>query len=483
MSGDTVLVASPMVSDEGGVYVYVRSGTFWSQQARISSGGTPASAPLGLSVSVSGDTALIGGPGQASGAGAAYFFARSGTTWIQQQELTAPQSTNVASFGWAVVVAGDTAVVGQANPGMGPSSAYVYVRSGTAWALQQELPDGAPVDAGAGDGFGSALSLSGDTAIVGAPVTALGGNGAAFVFVRSGSTWTLEQQLVASDGQTGDSFGSAVAVEGDTAIVGAPNRLSNQGGIYVWNRSGNAWVETQLITPVALTAKVGRAVALSGGTVAVGGYEGETGGGVVSVYAPSGATLALQQALFPNESQPGDGFGAAVALDGTTLVAGAPGYSDMQGAAYVFTLGSTTGDPCTSGDACLSSQCVDGVCCNVAACATAGPCNAAETCQPGTGTCSLTPLHEGMPGDAAPLPAGRRLPDRRLRHGPHRVRADGRVPTSSRHHATRPAAPCESPAKADGPALCRRGVHRRRLRPERALGRGVRGAEGAAVVR
>ncbi len=395
LSGDTAVVSSPYVNSEGGVYVFVRSGQSWLQQERLSVGNISTTVELGLSVSVSGDTALIGSVGQDFGTGVANFFVRSGASWIQQQPVLAPSPVTGAHFGSAVVVAGDTALVGQANTGAGPFGAFVYVRSGTTWALQQALTDGAPADAGEGDGFGSSLALSGDTALVGAP-GALGGMGAAYVFVRSGTTWTLQQELVAPDGEAYDGFGTALAVEGDTAVVGAPNRLSSQGGIYVWNRSGSTWVETQLITPVAPITNVGAAVALSGGTVAVGGYDEQTGGGLVSIYAPSGTTLALQQVLSPPESQPGDAFGAGVALDGTTLVAGAPGYANMEGAAFAFTLGATAGDPCTAAETCSSGHCVDGVCCTVAACAAAGPCNAAETCLPGTGTCSLTPLNEGV---------------------------------------------------------------------------------------
>ena len=88
--------------------------------------------------------------------------------------------------------------------------------------------------------------------------------------------------------------------------------------------------------------------------------------------------------------------GVQLAMDGTTLVVGAP----LEGAVFVFDLGSVAGDPCTSADTCFNGFCVDGVCCTVPSCQAASVCNAAETCQPGTGTCSMTPINEGAPCDA-----------------------------------------------------------------------------------
>ncbi len=164
--------------------------------------------------------------------------------------------------------------------------------------------------------------------------------------------------------------------------------------------SGTAWTQQQeVISPSA--AAFGASVALGGGTAAVGssGQQGEEGNSI-TVYAVSGGSLGGPQAISPTVSQPGDGFGDALAIDGVTLVVGAPDTSHGAGAAFVFDLGSSAGDACTSGDACASGYCVDGVCCTARVVPAGGrPCNAAETCQPGTGMCSVTPLGEGMACD------------------------------------------------------------------------------------
>src|SRR5204863_8458391 len=120
---------------------------------------------------------------------------------------------------------GDTVVVGaiEGDPGVAPFSgaAYVFVRAGGVWTLDQKLfaSDGAT-----GDLFGTSVSLSGSTTVVGAPDASTSGGagaGAAYVFVRAGTTWTQQQKLVAGDGTDGASFGRAVSVSGDTAVAGS----------------------------------------------------------------------------------------------------------------------------------------------------------------------------------------------------------------------------------------------------------------------
>src|SRR6185436_16586760 len=100
-------------------------------------------------------------------------------------------------------------------------AAYVFTRSGTAWAQQQKLIAN---DGGVHNYFSASVAISGDTVVVGAFFDAVGGNagqGSAYVFTRGGTTWTLQQRLIASDGAAGDSFGAAVALNGDTIVVSA----------------------------------------------------------------------------------------------------------------------------------------------------------------------------------------------------------------------------------------------------------------------
>ncbi len=116
------------------------------------------------------------------------------------------------------------------------------------------------------------------------------------------------------------------------------------------------------------------------------------------VYSTAGAQLSSVQQIVMSSNDDTTSPGVQLAMDGTTLVAGAP----FMGTAFVFLLGSADGDPCATADTCVSGSCVDGVCCTVAACPAASTCNPAETCQPGTGVCSTTPINDGMPCDGGP---------------------------------------------------------------------------------
>ena len=175
------------MGEQGAAYVFVRSGGVWAQQQAL----TAAGYQFGASVSLSGDTAVIGAPnatvGSNVGQGAAYVFVRTNTTWSQQQQLAASDGTSYKCFGTAVSVSGDTSVIGVADPTSGssyPGAAYVFVRSGTAWSQQQELLDS---DAAASDYFGSSVSLSENTVLAGAGGKSIGSNrflGAAYVFTE-----------------------------------------------------------------------------------------------------------------------------------------------------------------------------------------------------------------------------------------------------------------------------------------------------------
>jgi FG-GAP repeat len=179
------------------------------------------------------------------------------------------------------------------------------------------------------DFFGFAVAVSGDTIVVGAPRDG-DSAGAAYVFVRSGTTWMQQQKLVSSDLATGDELGYAVALDGDTAVVGAPYRGGSVGEAYVFGRSGTTWTQTQEIMASGGGAKFGYAMALDGDTAVVGSLLG------ASVYALSGSTWSLQQALLA-PGTPGAEFGVALALDGDTAVVGAPVPAGLgTGAAYVY---------------------------------------------------------------------------------------------------------------------------------------------------
>ncbi len=205
---------------------------------------------FGHTVSVSGEYAVVGAVNDNSGEGSAYIFVRSGTTWTQNQRLTASDASAGHKFGSSVSVSGDYAVVGAYGDNSREGSAYVFVHSGSAWTQQQKLTAS---DAASGDQFGYSVSVSGDYVVVGASVDGPAGSTreSAYVFVRSGTTWTQQQKLAASDAAWSDYFGFSVSVSGDYAVVGAWGDNS----AYIFVRSGTAWTQQQKLTALTSDAR------------------------------------------------------------------------------------------------------------------------------------------------------------------------------------------------------------------------------------
>ncbi len=290
VDGETAVVgATRMYSTNGtgAAYVFTRSGTFWSQQAELGASDGVMGDGFGSAVAVSGDVAIVGAANRATSKGAAYVFTRSGSSWSQQQALTANDGAENELFAWSVGLSGDTAIVGAYGKASYQGAAYVFVRSGSSWLQQQELTAN---DGAANDSFGGSVGVNGDTAIVGAYGKA-SFQGAAYVFVRSGSSWLQQQELTANDGVAHDVFGTSVAVSGDTALVGAPGQESTMNGKgYGFVRSGSSWSQQQELTSSGLVGTFGRSVALSGDTAVVGAPKEASSKGAAYVFAPSGGS-------------------------------------------------------------------------------------------------------------------------------------------------------------------------------------------------
>jgi len=331
----------------------------WTEEAILSASDKSASAEFGWAVSVSGDTAIVGADYETSGgftyAGKAYIFTRSGTTWTEQQILTASDKSAFAYFGISVSVSGDTAIVGAylADPGgtNNAGAAYVFTRSGSTWTQQQIL---SASDKSVDARFGNPVSVSGDTAIVGATFADPGGTtnaGQAYVFTRSGSAWTQEAILSASDKSASANFGRSISIDGETAIVGAsaadPGGTSNAGAAYVFTRSGSTWTERQILSASDKSASAffGRSVCIDGETAIVGASAADPGGtsnaGAAYVFTRSGSTWTEQQILSASDKSASASFGVSVSIDGETAIVGAsaadPGGTSNAGAAYIFT--------------------------------------------------------------------------------------------------------------------------------------------------
>ncbi|MCI5145605.1 MAG: hypothetical protein D3923_08745 [Candidatus Electrothrix sp. AR3] len=302
---------------------------------------------LGYSVSVDGDTAVIGAnydDDQGDRSGSAYVFVRSGTEWIQQQKLIAPDGAADDMFGSAVSVDGDTIVIGNSlddDKALNAGSAYAFTRSGTDWSLQQKFT---ALDGTAHDRFAGSVSIDGDTIVIGAANDDEKGrsSGSAYVFTRTGETWTQQEKLVAYDASNYDNFGTSVSVDSDTIAVGAWADDSASGSVYVFTRSGTGWNLQQKIiaNDAASEDRFGGAVSLSQDTVLIGSHGNDENGnyaGAAYVFLRSDSTWNIQQKIV---GDPGTGFGRSVSLSGDTAVIGSPSSDDYgkdSGAAYVFT--------------------------------------------------------------------------------------------------------------------------------------------------
>ncbi len=365
IDGDTIVVGAtgddgPAGADQGAAYVFVREGTTWSEQQKLTASDAASEDSIGYSVAVDGDTVVVAHPhNEPAGAlsGSVYVFVRDGKTWTQQQELTASDTQADDRFGISVAVGDDTVVVGalysDGPAGARQGAAYVFVRTGASWVEQQKLTAS---DASADDHLGVDVAVDGETVVAGASGdNGPGGGsvGSAYVFVRTGTAWTQQQKLTASDAYDNDVFGSCVSIDGNTVVVGAPFDDGPaghwQGSAYVFVRDGTTWTQQQKLTASdgAINDFFGHDVSVNGDTAIIGPWveDGPAGidRGSAYVFVCTGTIWYQLQKLTASDPGESDYFGHSVAIDGDTVVAGAPGDSgpagNDQGSAYAFVAG------------------------------------------------------------------------------------------------------------------------------------------------
>ena len=455
IDGDTVLVGALDLPGgyRGAGYVFVRDGTgAWSQQDKLTASDGVDDDQLGEDVDLSGDYAILGSKWHNGGAGAAYVFERDGTgAWSASIPLQPTTPLDPADhFGAAVAIDGNTAVVGaykDDDGGSAAGAAYVFVRTGPAtWVQQAKLVATTP---GVSDYLGWSVDISGDTVLAGATQEDTGASeaGSVYVFVRSGTTWTEQDQLTASDPVAVLLLGVDVAIDGDTAVLGTGKESA-----YVFSRSGTTWTEAQKLTASDGTAddSFGEAVAISGDHLVVGAWTDDDRGadsGSVYLFVRNAGTFAEESKILPLDTGPTDFFGRTVSISGDTVTGGTAthdGPAQDSGAAYAFTLALSNGSACTTGGECASGWCVGSVCCDLAC---AGAC---ETCLASEGATvdgACTPLAEGASGSPACS-------------SPYQCNGtDGDCPATcasdsscvSTHYCNPPSSACE-PKKADGGA-------------------------------
>lgn len=412
ISGDTIVVgaydedssatgvngneADNSAEDSGAAYVFVRSGNVWSQQAYLKASNTDICDWFGYLVAIDGDTIVVGALWEDSSAtgvngnesdnsadesGAVYVFTRSGTVWSQQAYLKASNTDMYDSFGSSIAIDGDTIVVGASaesssatgingneadNSASYSGAAYVFTRSGNVWSQQAYLKaSNTEVD----DQFGSSVSISADTIVVGAveeSSDAIGingseannnapGSGAAYVFTRSGTTWSQQAYLKASNTDAADWFGYSVAIDSDTIVVGAPcedsnttgvngnetdNSAGDSGAAYIFTRAANVWSQQAYIKASNTDSYdcFGLSVSLSGDVVVAGalgesssatGINGDEAdnsadaSGAVYTYTRAGSVWSQQAYLKASNTELGDWFCYSVSISGDTIVVGA----------------------------------------------------------------------------------------------------------------------------------------------------------------
>ncbi len=348
LDGETALIGAYTEQwggiEPGAAYVFVRSGSSWIQEARLVPNDPADDGRFGFSVALQGDQALIGAYGDddaGDNTGSVYVFERSAGLWNQVAKLSAPDAGPDRWFGHAVALGGNVALIGAPADSVAghnyAGSAYVFIGSGASWTFLQKIEASNPSST---SWFGWCVDLSTTTALIGAQLGngAAYSSGAAYVFTKYGGAWHEQVKLVASDGAQYDRFGYSVAVDGDTALVGAPEDQElgwGTGAAYVFERSGSSWSQTQKILASDAVAqdKFGYAVALEAGTMMVSAsyYHSDAGpGGVYVFHHPKDEWTEVEKlSLAVNES-----FGRCIALDGNDVVLGDP--SDWPGHAYVY---------------------------------------------------------------------------------------------------------------------------------------------------
>lgn len=323
----------------GSATIFSRQRQRWVVATRLVASDRSAFDRFGSAVAIYGDTAVVGAFGDDAGKGAAYVFTRVSGRWAQRAKLVAPDGLGGDRFGTAVGVSAGTIVVGAEDSAAGRGAAYVFVGSGTSWTLQSKLLPSSLAE----ESFGSALAFSSNTVVIGAPdAVAQDGNpsGVAYVFTRSQSRWALRTRLTPETGQEADGFGSAIALSAGTAVVGAGSSATGRGSAYVFTRTGADWSQQAVLVPpgVAKPVEFGSSVAVLGDRVLVGAPAAASAAGPASGltyrFDRQGAAWIASASYAAPHASARDRFGSAVAMPTGTALIGATACDYRRGSAY-----------------------------------------------------------------------------------------------------------------------------------------------------
>jgi hypothetical protein len=290
ISGTTAVVGA---AHRGGrAYVFTETAGVWKQVAELK-GGLASAGGFGLSVAISGTTAIVGDPYDANSYGRAYVFTETAGVWKRVAALKASFTLNDDFFGGSVAISGTTAIVG-AYGASDAGRAYVFTEAAGVWSQVAELKGS---DIVAYDHFGGSVSISGTSAVVGAP-GAFSQNtpGRAYMFTETAGVWTQVAELKGSD-TASDYFGGSVAIAGTSAVVGAEDDAGSAGRAYVFTETAGVWSQVADLKGSDTIAGdfFGLSVAISGTTAVVGA----PGHGRAYVFGPPGSILYPGTGLSP----------------------------------------------------------------------------------------------------------------------------------------------------------------------------------------
>jgi len=363
IDGDTMIICADLEDESlpdslrdylGAAYVFTRNGGTWTEVQKLTASDRQYEHRFGGAVAIGGDTAVISAPGD-NGGGAAYVFTRGSGIWTEAQKLTASDRMPADTFSSSVAIDDDTIFIGAVGDDGNSSdsgSVYVFTRNGGTWTEVQKLTAS---DSKENGWFGSSVAVDGGTAIIGANDWMYHGPGAAYVFTRGNDgTWTEVQKLTASDGMVKDGFGGAAAIGGNTVVIGAESSGGWKGSAYVFTFSGGSWSEqAKLLASDGDTSHgFGQSITLDGDTMVIGVWqddENAVNSGAAYMFTRNGGTWSEQAKLLASDGDANDLFGISVAVDDDTAVIGARS-DDCNtiffefGSAYVFNLGDLDND-------------------------------------------------------------------------------------------------------------------------------------------
>ncbi|MBI1784737.1 hypothetical protein HYR69_06290 [Candidatus Sumerlaeota bacterium] len=370
VSGNAIAVGAPYsdpsFTDQGAVYVFRYNGTSWVQEQKLVASDGASGDAFGNSVSIDNGVIVAGANGDNNGAvldqGSSYVFRFNGSSWVQEQKLTASDGAANDWFGWSVSINANAVIIGSIYDDIGGNtdqgSAYVFRYNGSSWSQEQKVTAS---DGLAADHFGRSVGLDGPLAIIGADQDDIGLNvdqGSGYVFRYNGSSWLQEQKVTSSDGAANDLFGHPVAISGNVILAGAlfHDITSNpdQGSAYVFRYNGSTWIQEQ---ELSLPGDLGSAndnfairSQVNGNVAIVGAYHDDIGlnsdQGSAYIYRLTGGTWIREAKLIASDGQAGDQFGYWVSIEGNVAVVGAVwddiGANTNQGSAYVFRYNGTS---------------------------------------------------------------------------------------------------------------------------------------------